>query len=192
MHVAARRGRGVAQHRVVVEDRPGQLAARGPTGQVIADVPDPVDRPAQRRLVAPHVRGRVDGQVAHVAHVVQAAVHLERVVVEVVHQVVVEVERHRPLVPVLRRRILRPVGGVGQIRVGRVRAFGVAVGLVVDPVVEAFHVVVGHHVPRTVGLHRDVRAPLLVVGQRRVVAKARRRKAGRRRPGSWRTRRPTS
>ena len=82
------------------------------------------------------------------AHVVHAAIGLERVVVKVRHVVVVEIDRHRPPVPVLLRRILRSVG--------RGRTVRVAVGLDVDAVVKIRDVVVGDDVPRAVDLHRNV------------------------------------
>ena len=77
------------------------------------------------------------------------AVGLERVVVEVRHVVVVEVDRDRPPVPELLRRILRAVGGG--------RAVRIAVGLDVDAVVKIGDVVVGDDVAGAVDLDGHVR-----------------------------------
>ena len=152
VHVRRALRRGLRQDRVVVEEHARRAAGqpRRSARQVIGDVADPVDRPAERRLVAERVRRRVDHHVPHHADVVHAAVGLERVVVKVGHVVVVEVDRDRPPVPVLLRRILRPVDR-------RARAVRVAVGLDVDAVVEVRDVVVGDDVARAVDLDGDVR-----------------------------------
>ena len=88
------------------------------------------------------------------ADVVHAAVGLDRVVVAVRDVVAVEVDRDGAPVPVLARRILRPVRDAGARCDG---AVGIAVGLDVDAVVEVRDVVVRDDVPGPVKLHRDVR-----------------------------------
>ena len=151
MPVRTRADARLAGHGVVVEDdarrprrRPGRSARR-----VIHDVADPVDRPAHRRLRRHRMRRGVDQHVPHQPDVVHAPVHLDRVVVGVGDVVVVDVDRHRPPIPELARRIRRPVVGV--------RAVGHAVHLGVDAVVEVRHVVVGDDVAGAVEADGGVR-----------------------------------
>ena len=149
-------GQRLGQDRVVVEQHAGR-AVREPRRarrQVVRDVADPVDGPAERRLIAERVRRVVDEQVPQHADVVHAAVGLDRVVVAVRDVVAVEVDRDGAAVPVFARRILRPVGDAGARGDG---AVGVAVGLDVDAVVEVGDVVVRDDVARAVELDGDVR-----------------------------------
>jgi hypothetical protein len=62
------------------------------------------------------VRRRIDQHVPHQADVVHAAVHLDRVVVRVADDVVVDVDRDRPPIPELARRIRRAVDRMRAVR----------------------------------------------------------------------------
>ena len=93
MSVRHRPGR-LGKDGVVVEHdaRRAEEAARA-AREVVADVPNPVDRPSKDRLVVECVRGVVDEHVPEHTHVVHAPVGLDRVVVRVRDVVVVEVDR---------------------------------------------------------------------------------------------------
>ena len=145
---------GLGQDGVVVEhDAGGAEEAARASREVVGDVPNPVDGSAEHGLAAERVRRVVDEQVPEHAHVVQAPVRLDRVVVGVGDVVVVEVDRDGTPVPELARRILRTVGHP---RSGRDASVGVPVGLHVDPVVEVGDVVVGHDVSGAVELHGHI------------------------------------
>ena len=116
--------------------------------RVVDDVPDPIDRPADRRLVAERVRGRVQHHVAHDADIVHRTVDLHGIVVEVGHVVVVVVDGDGTPLPELARRIERAVQ--------RIRAVRIAIGLHIDAVMEVGDIVVGHDVAAAINAHRGI------------------------------------
>ena len=150
MAVRSRADARLAGDGVVVEDdaRRPRRRPRRPARRVIHDVADPVDRAADRWLRRHRMRSRVDQHVPHQPDVVHAPVHLDRVVVSIGDVVVVDVDRHRPPIPELARRIRRPVV--------RVRSVRHAIHLGVDAVVEIRDVVVGDDVAGAVETDRRI------------------------------------
>ena len=120
--------------------------------RVERNIADPINGPAERRLIAKRLRSVIDHHVPHDPDVVHASVDLEGIVMEVGHVVVVVVDGYRPAVPILLGRILRTIDGSGSVRV--------AIRFRIDAIVEIRHIVVRDDVPGAVHLHGDVRCHL--------------------------------
>ena len=103
MHVRRGSGGGFRQDRVVVKQH-ARGTVRHPcrsTGRVVRDIPYPVDRPSDGRLVTERMGRGVHHQVSHDANVVQAAIDFDRIVMKVRQVVVIEINGDRPAIPVL-------------------------------------------------------------------------------------------
>src|SRR5436305_12770946 len=84
---------------------------------MVGDVPDPVDRAAEGRLITERMRSRIDHHVPHDPDIMHAAVDLEGVVMKIGHVIVVKVDCDWPPVPILSGRIMRAIDCMGPVRV---------------------------------------------------------------------------